>query len=168
MCERVGNASVDQLLINLKLLGIIDRDLKPLARFVHAVSESYGVPIPYNYPVFGTDAFRTATGVHAAAIVKAQQLERTDLADRVYSSVPAVDFGCRQRIEVGFYSGKANVTFWLREHGLAVTDPVADAIFALAKASRVTLDDETIFAHLASEGLLEGVTPGTDNRTPVS
>lgn len=153
--ERVGNASIDQLLINLKLLGVIDRDLRPLAAYVHKVSEAYRVAIPYNYPVFGSDAFRTATGVHAAAVIKALQRGDRDLADRVYSSVPAGDFGCRQRVDIGFYSGRSNVQFWLHEHGIEITDARVDAIWERAKTSDSTLDDATIFGLLLERGLID-------------
>ncbi len=152
--ERVGNASVDMLLINLKLLGIIDRPLSQLGPYVRKVSEYYGVPIPYNYPVFGQDAFRTATGVHAAAIVKALAQDRHDLADRVYSSVPAADFGSEQRIEVGYYSGKANAHCWLFQRGFEITDARVDAILTRAKAGRLTLTDEQIMDTLTELNLL--------------
>ena len=148
--ERVGNASIDQVLLNLKLLGVLDRDLRSLRRYVDTVSEAYGVPIPYNYPAFGRDAFRTATGVHAAAIVKALMTGRRDLADRVYSSVPASDIGCRQVIEIGFYSGKANVQCWLLDHQIEPTDERVQAILTLAKASDVTLTDAQIRSALPS------------------
>jgi len=152
--ERVGNASVDMLLINLRLLGIIDRPLHKLGPYVRKVSEYYGVPIPYNYPVFGEDAFRTATGVHAAAIVKALAADRKDLADRVYSSVPAADFGSEQRIEVGYYSGKANAECWLFQRGLEITAERVDVILTRAKSGRVTLTDVEIAETLTGAGLV--------------
>ncbi len=153
--ERVGNASIDQLLINLKLLGVIDRDLTPLRGYVEKVSSSYGVPVPYNYPVFGSDAFRTATGVHAAAVIKALRAGRKDLADRVYSSVPASDFGCKQRVDIGFYSGKSNIQFWLHEHDLEITDARVTAIWDRAKSSDLTLTDGEILATLVAGGLVD-------------
>jgi 2-isopropylmalate synthase len=152
--ERVGNASIDQLLLNLKLLGVVDRDLRALANYVDAVSRYYGVPVPYNYPAFGRDAFRTATGVHAAAIVKALQSGRKDLADRVYSSVPAGEIGCRQVIEIGFYSGKANVQCWLLDRGIEPSDERVAAILQRAKVSDVTLSDDQVLQALDSAGLL--------------
>jgi len=158
--ERVGNASIDMVLLNLKLLGVIERDLRQLKTYVDKVSEYYGVEIPYNYPAFGTDAFRTATGVHAAAIAKALMSGRRDLADRVYSSVPAKDVGCRQRIEIGFYSGKANVQVWLMEHDLEPTEERVQAILTRAKASDVTLTDaqiqETLAGQTRTTALAEG------------
>ncbi len=153
--ERVGNSSIDQLLINLKLLGIIDRDLRPLGDYVRKVSQAYNVPIPYNYPVFGSDAFRTATGVHAAAVIKALQRGDRDLADRVYSSVPAADFGCRQRVDIGYYSGRSNVQFWLHEHGLQITDARVEAIWSHAKVGDCTLEDVEIVELLRRASLID-------------
>ena len=152
--ERVGNASIDMVLINLRLLGIIDRDLRPLRAYADKVSDAYRVPIPHSYPVFGSDAFRTATGVHAAAIIKALQSGHKDLADRVYSSVPAADFGCRQVVEVGFYSGKSNIQFWLYERGLVIDDARVNAIWDLAKSSDATLSNEQILGCLLENGLI--------------
>ena len=153
--ERVGNASIDQTLLNLNLLGVINRDLRALRRYVDTVSKYYGVEIPYNYPAFGHDAFRTATGVHAAAIAKALMMGRRDLADRVYSSVAASEVGCKQLVEIGFYSGKANVQVWLIEHELEVTEPRVQAVLARAKLSTATLTDAEILQTLAEAGLLD-------------
>ena len=157
--ERVGNASIDQTLLNLKLLGVIDRDLRALKTYVDTVSKYYGVPIPYNYPAFGHDAFRTATGVHAAAIAKALMQGRRDLADRVYSSVAASEVGCRQLVEIGFYSGKANVQVWLIEHDLEVTEARVQAILSRAKLGDATLTDAEILRTLDQAGLLDAGTP---------
>jgi 2-isopropylmalate synthase len=152
--ERVGNASIDQLLVNLTLLGIIDRDLRPLASYVEKISSCYQVPVPYNYPVFGRDAFRTATGVHASAIIKAMAADRTDFADRVYSSVPAGDYGCRQIIEVGFCSGRANVRYWLQERNLEVTDARVDAVLQCAKRGETVLTTAEICGCLMEHNLI--------------
>jgi 2-isopropylmalate synthase len=141
--ERVGNCSMDQLLINLRLMGYIDNDLSALSDYVHTASEATEVKITENYPVFGKDAFRTATGVHAAAIIKAKKKGHDWLADRVYSGVPAGIVGLRQVIEVGFMSGMSNVVYWLHEHGLEPSDELVEAIFRAAKEhNRVLSDDE--------------------------
>jgi 2-isopropylmalate synthase len=143
--ERVGNCSMDQLLVNLKLMGYIDTDLSPLRRYVETASESTGVPIPVNYPVFGDDAFRTATGVHAAAIIKANKKGEAWLADRIYSGVPAAMVGTRQRIEIGFMSGVSNVVHWLVERGLDPSEHLVEEIFRAAKErDRVMTDDEVM------------------------
>ncbi len=143
--ERVGNCSMDQLLINLKLMGYIGNDLTALAEYAELASAATGVPIPINYPVFGKDAFRTATGVHAAAIIKAKKKGEDWLADRVYSGVPAGMVGMRQQIEIGFMSGVSNIVFWLHEHGIEPSDHLVEEIFRAAKErNRVLTDDELL------------------------
>jgi len=153
--ERVGNAAMDQILINLSLLGQLlpdHHDLSCLSQYVEKTSEYTGVAIPPGYPVFGRDAFRTATGVHAAAIIKAESRGEPELADRVYSSVPARQFGRTQRIEIGHYSGRSNVVYWLRAHGYDPTDALVDHVFAAAKAGDHTLTDDEVEAIIASAG----------------
>jgi 2-isopropylmalate synthase len=141
--ERVGNTAMDQLLVNLKLMGWIDNDLSALPEYTRVVSESTEIPIPINYPVVGRDAFRTGTGVHAAAVIKAYKKGDAWLADRVYSGVPASMVGREQEIEVGPMCGLSNVVYWLEHHGYAADEPVVQAVFKAAKASpRVLTDDE--------------------------
>jgi isopropylmalate/homocitrate/citramalate synthase len=142
--ERVGNTPMDQLLVNLQLLGWIDRDLTRLHDYCSIVSEATGVPIPDNYPVVGRDAFRTGTGVHAAAIIKARKKGDDWLADRVYSGVPAGMVGARQVIEVGPMSGLSNVQCWLENHGIEARPDLVDAVFRRAKESDQVLTDQEI------------------------
>lgn len=144
--ERVGNTEMDLLLINLKLLGAHRADLSRLAEYTRVASEGCRVPIPASYPVLGADAFRTGTGVHAAAIIKARKKGHDWLADRIYSGVPAGDFGLSQRIEVSHVSGLSNVKCWLAEHGYDPDDEAAcQRIFDAAKrTSRVLRDDEIV------------------------
>jgi isopropylmalate/homocitrate/citramalate synthase len=143
--ERVGNTPMDQMLVNLKLMGALDRDLTKLKDYCLAVSEAVGVPIPPNYPVFGSDAFRTATGVHAAAVIKAYKKKDVELANQVYSGVPSHWFGLAQKIEIGPWSGKSNVIYWLEERGIPPTEERVERIFKHAKQSdRVLRDDEVM------------------------
>ncbi len=144
--ERTGNAEIDLLLVNLKLLGWIDRDLGRLGAYCRAASEALGVPIPRNYPVVGRDAFETATGVHAAAVIKAFKKGDTWLADRIYSGVPAGDFGFKQSIRVGPMSGKSNVVYWLESRGVEPTEQRVERIFSAAKGASRLLDDAEIQA----------------------
>jgi isopropylmalate/homocitrate/citramalate synthase len=139
--ERVGNTSMDQLLINLQLWGLIDRDLTPLVEYTALVSEHCGIPIPSNYPAMGSDAFRTGTGVHAAAVIKALRKNDRALADRVYSGVPASVLGREQRIEVGPMSGESNVIYWLESHGFEATRERVERILSAAKASDRILNE---------------------------
>jgi 2-isopropylmalate synthase len=144
--ERVGNTSMDQLILNLKLLGLWPHDTRRLVEYVQLASRATGVPIPVNYPLAGRDAFRTSTGVHAGAIIKALQKGQSDLADRVYSAVPAGDFGREQEIEIGPMSGVWGVTYWLRRRSIPTDSQLIGAILAQAKASDHVLSDEEIMA----------------------
>jgi 2-isopropylmalate synthase len=143
--ERVGNTPIDLLLVNMQLLGWIDRDLSKLTEYCELVAATTGVPLPDNYPVIGRDAFRTGTGVHASAILKARAKGDEWLADLVYSGVPAALFGRRQIVEIGPMSGESNVICWLEERGVKARGELVTAIFARAKGSaRVLAEDEVI------------------------
>lgn len=141
--ERVGNAEMDLLIVNLKLLGTHTADLSKLPEYCRTVADAVGIPIPLNYPVMGSDAFRTGTGVHAAAIIKAKKKGHTWLADRVYSSVPAEELGLEQVIEISPVSGLSNVKYWLASHGYDPDDEAAcKALFDAAKQADRTLSEE--------------------------
>jgi isopropylmalate/homocitrate/citramalate synthase len=145
--ERVGNTQMDLMLMNLKLMGIppwADQDLTKLKEYCVAVSRATGVQIPANYPVVGEDAFRTATGVHAAAVIKAYKKNDIELANTVYSGVPSHVFGLEQVIDVGPMSGKSNVLFWLERRGIPASDDVVEGIYQRAKASDHTLSEAEI------------------------
>ena len=142
--ERVGNTPLDLMLVNLKLEGVDSADLTALAELVDLVSEHVEVPIPVSYPVFGRDAFRTGTGVHAAAVIKAQAKGDDWLADRIYSGVPASWFGRKQEIEIGHQSGVSNVKYWLKARGYEPTDMLVDAIFTAAKSENRLLSDDEV------------------------
>jgi len=140
--ERAGNAPMEHLLVNAKLMGYIDNDLRTLPRYCRRVSEYVKVPIPTNYPVVGKDAFETATGVHAAAVAKAVRTGDSFLANRVYSGVPADEFGLEQVIRVGPMSGKSNAKFWLDRQGLPSDDAAVQRLFDAGKRSDHVLTDE--------------------------
>ena len=144
--ERVGNTPMELMLVNLRLMGLIDHDLSRLKEYSEAVSRATHTPIPPNYPVIGRDAFRTATGVHAAAIVKAYKKNDRDLANAIYSGVPSHLFGLEQIIEVGPLSGKSNVIYWLEKRGIAATDERVERIFAAAKQAQQILTEAEILA----------------------
>ncbi len=148
--ERVGNTEMDLLLVNCKLLGLHDRDLTRLPDYCRLTAEMCGLEVPHNYPVMGADAFRTGTGVHAAAIIKAMQKGDPWLEDCVYSGVPASVVGCRQRIEISPVSGLSNVKYWLGEHGHDPQDEeLCQAVFGLAKTCDHTLTRDEIEAEIA-------------------
>ena len=148
--ERVGNAEMDLLLINLHLLGAHRHDLSKLPEYCLLASRALGIPIPMSYPVLGEDAFRTGTGVHAAAIAKARKKGHAWLADRIYSGVPASDFGLAQKIEVSHVSGISNVKWWLEEHGHDANDAaLCQRLLDAAKATSRTLRDDELEALVA-------------------
>ena len=147
--ERVGNTQMDQVLVNLKLIGVEPwdkQDLRRLKDYCQAVSRATGVPIPRNYPVVGEDAFRTATGVHAAAVIKALRKNDIELANSVYSGVPSHFFGLDQVIEIGPMSGKSNILFWLERKGLPASEETVNRIFERAKQSDRLLTEQEILA----------------------
>jgi 2-isopropylmalate synthase len=151
--ERVGNAAMELLLLNLKLLGQLgsDRNLTKLVAYCETVARAVRWQIPFNYPLVGRDAFRTATGVHAAAIAKAMEKGDAWLADRVYSGVPAGQFGRRQEIGIGFMSGASNVNYWLKQRGIQTSERLVAAILQVAKATTHILSDDEVMAIVARE-----------------
>ncbi|MEM9488376.1 MAG: LeuA family protein [Myxococcota bacterium] len=143
--ERVGNAALDQVLFNLKLLGELpEQDLSKLLLWCKVTAQACRVEISPQYPLAGTDAFRTATGVHAAAIIKAEKKGHQWLADRIYSGVPAGMFGREQEIEIGHYSGESNVIYWLHKRGIVPEPSLVSAILSTAKRGNRVLTDEEI------------------------
>jgi len=147
--ERVGNTQMDLMLVNLKLMGVEPwgtQDLTRLKDYCQAISHATGVPIPKNYPVMGDDAFRTATGVHAAAVIKALRKNDIELANSVYSGVPSHFFGLDQVIEIGPMSGKSNILFWLERKGLPASEETVNRIFERAKQSDRLLTEQEILA----------------------
>jgi 2-isopropylmalate synthase len=150
--ERVGNTPMELLLVNLRLMGLRSNDLTFLRAYCDTVAKATHTTIPPNYPVFGRDAFRTGTGVHAAAIIKALRKHDRDLADAVYSGVPAHLFGLEQIVEVGPMSGKSNVSYWLGRHGIPETDELVNRIFEAAKRSPRVLTEEELKALCGTTG----------------
>jgi 2-isopropylmalate synthase len=144
--ERVGNTPLELLIVNLRQAGAdADRTLRAMARYCETASRALDWPIPVNYPMIGRDAFRTATGIHAAAIAKAEAQGDSALAECVYSSVAASRLGRSQDICIGFQSGHSNVEHWLRRRGIAPTEALVAAVLQRAKAeSRLLTDDEVL------------------------
>jgi 2-isopropylmalate synthase len=150
--ERVGNVQMDQMLVNLKLMGVepwASQDLTPLKTYCEKVAKAVDLPIPKNYPVVGSDAFRTATGVHAAAIIKAFKKHDIELANTVYSGVPSQYFGLEQIIDIGPMSGKSNVLYWLEKRRIPCTEELVEAIYKKAKQSDRTLTEAEVMGVVA-------------------
>jgi 2-isopropylmalate synthase len=153
--ERCGNTPIELLLVNLQLMGLAERDLTSLPEYAGLVARALGVPIPPNYPIVGADAFRTATGVHAAAVIKAAQKGHTWLADRIYSGVPASSVGRRQGIEIGPMSGLSNVRYYLSERRLPCDDALCEAILTAAKRGNRVLAEREVLAIARRERMVE-------------
>ena len=144
--ERVGNTPMELMLVNLRLMGLIHRDLSRLKEYCEKVAKATHTTIPPNYPVVGHDAFRTATGVHAAALMKAFRKNDVELANAVYSGVPAHLFGLDQVIEIGPMSGKSNILYWLERHRIPADETVVARILDAAKQSARVLTDAEVLA----------------------
>jgi 2-isopropylmalate synthase len=157
--ERVGNTAMELMLVNLRLMGAIDRDLTRLKEYSETIARATHTVIPPNYPVVGRDAFRTATGVHAAAIVKALRRNDANLANLIYSGVPAQLFGMEQTIEVGPLSGRSNVIYWLESRGLVASDELVDRIFKAAKESQRVMSDAELHALVDASGAATSPAP---------
>jgi len=147
--ERAGNAPLDQTLVNLKLMGVIDNNLTLLDEYMRTANKYIEVPLPRNYPVFGEDAFETGTGVHASAVIKAMKKGDDWLADRVYSGVPAGDFGLKQVIRIGHMAGRSNIIWWLEQNGYEVSDELVSHLFEVAKSQRRNMLDSEVEAAVA-------------------
>ncbi len=147
--ERAGNAPLDQTLVNLSLMGVISNDLTSLNKYMRKAHEYVGVALPHNYPVFGEDAFETGTGVHASAVIKAMKKGDSWLADRVYSGVPAGDFGLQQVIRIGQMSGRSNVLHWLERNGYDTDDGLVARLFEIAKSQRRMMTDDEVHSAIA-------------------
>jgi 2-isopropylmalate synthase len=145
--ERVGNAQMELLLLNLKLLGQLDgQDLTKLLEYCETIARAVKWDIPISYPLVGRDAFRTATGVHASAVVKAMAKGDTWLADRIYSGVPAGMIGRAQEINIGFMSGASNVNYWLSQRKIAADDGLVAEILKAAKGQDHIMTEEEVLA----------------------
>lgn len=147
--ERAGNAPLDQTLVNLSLMGVISNDLTMLNQYMRKAHEYVEVALPRNYPVFGDDAFETGTGVHASAVIKAMNKGDHWLADRVYSGVPAADYGLEQVIRIGHMSGRSNIIWWLQNNGYEASEDLVSHMFEVAKSQRRLMSNEEVHAAIS-------------------
>lgn len=142
--ERVGNTPLELLVANLAFLAGSEPNAVQLREYTAHFAEALGVAIPENHPLVGDNAFRTATGVHAAAIAKALGKGEA-LADRVYSLVPVSRFSSGHDIRIGYMSGTSNVVHWLKRHQIEPSELLVSRILERARAAgRVLRDDEVL------------------------
>ena len=72
----------------------------------------------------------------------------SDLADLVYSGVPAGQFGMEQVIEIGPMSGMSNVRYWMKARGIEKNEDAERALFEAAKSSDRILTEPELMAVL--------------------
>jgi 2-isopropylmalate synthase len=112
--ERCGNANLTSVIANLELkLGHTTvgpdklAELSSVARFV---AELANLPMRSDQPYVGHSAFAHKGGVHVSAVLK-------DPA--TYEHVPPESVGNRQRVLLSDLSGRANILYKLKQHGIA-------------------------------------------------
>jgi methanogen homocitrate synthase len=100
--ERTGNCPLEEVVIALKTIYGIDVGFKTekLLELGKLVSKYAGIPIPVNKPIFGMNAFRHESGIHAAGVL-AHNL--------VYECIPAEWLGRKSEYRYGKFSGTAVV-----------------------------------------------------------
>ena len=64
------------------------------------------------------------------------------LADRVYSGVPAGDFGLKQVIRIGHMAGRSNIIWWLEQNGYEASDDLVHTYLSSKSQSRNMEDSE--------------------------
>jgi len=148
--ERAGNTPLELFALNLSLDGAWPEDLTPIAEYCQRAAALLGVEIPANHPLVGAGAFRTATGVHAAAIRKAER-QAAWLSERVYGAVPSSAVGRTQEVCIGPMSGRANVEHWLSLRGLSLDEALIQRLLLCARASDHVLEDAEVLEILARE-----------------
>jgi len=141
---RCGTVPLESLLTNLRLTGRWPHTLGGLQEYCESAAAAFGVAIAPAHAVVGADAFRTGTGAHATALVKALRAGDRSLADAVCSAVPASIVGAEHRVDVSPVSGLSNVRWWLSQHGYDPSDLVLmrELLLAVKQTQRVATDDE--------------------------
>ena len=132
--ERAGNAPLDLVMINLQMQGLWNCDtLVNLKEYCLEVARLCNLSIPDKYPVFGKQSFSTQMGVHASAILKAKRHHNGELATCVYSGVDPNLVGLNYDVQVGPFSGRANVKFLMHQHNITLADEAIDHILEKAR-----------------------------------
>ncbi len=111
--ERCGNANLISVLANLELkLGYnaIGRErLATLTSVARTVAELANLPLRNEQPYVGHSAFAHKGGVHVSAVLRDSS---------TYEHIPPEIVGNRQRVLLSDLSGRANILFKLKQHGL--------------------------------------------------
>jgi 2-isopropylmalate synthase len=142
--ERVGNPAMELLLLNLAL-SHAPRSLGRVSAYCDHFSRVLGISVGDNQPLVGKNAFRTATGVHASAIAKAEA-KSPWLGAHVYNLLSAASIGQQAEICIGPMSGASNVQHWLTSHGISPSEPLLRAILERAKSTDHVLSDAELLS----------------------
>jgi 2-isopropylmalate synthase len=112
--ERCGNANLASVIANLELkLGHTTIGLDKLTSLSSAcrfIAEIANLPLHNDQPFVGKSAFAHKGGVHVSAVLKDSS---------TYEHVSPEAVGNRQRVLVSDLSGRGNVVYKLKQHGLA-------------------------------------------------
>jgi len=112
--ERCGNANLASVIANLELkLGhttVGPEKLASLASVCRFIAELANLPLRNDQPYVGKSAFAHKGGVHVSAVLK-------DSA--TYEHIHPEKVGNRQRVLVSDLSGRGNIMYKLKQHGLA-------------------------------------------------
>lgn len=126
--ERVGNTPMEHLLVNLKLLGVLQNDLSRLQEYVDTVSRHCRVPLPFSWPGLGRDAFAATSAESAERLIELYELGERQLFEHTFSGVAPGLVGREARFAVGPRSGPANVRGWqLQSQRSGEVEPVLAA-----------------------------------------
>jgi len=130
--ERAGNASLEEVLMGLKIHYGIDRyDTTQLKGLSEMVAKYSGIPVARNKAVVGQNAFAHESGIHIAALLE---------NDRTYELFsPEIVGGSREFI-LGKHSGSKALCYMARQMGItlskAETDIVLEEIKRMSESKR--------------------------------
>ena len=123
--ERAGNASLEELLVALRMKKGIERyDLSRLTELSHTVEKFSGITLPRNKPVTGELAFSHESGIHIAAILQ-------DPASYEYFTPDMV--GGERHFILGKHTGKKALEHVMASLGCACTDKQVCRVLDLVK-----------------------------------
>jgi 2-isopropylmalate synthase len=142
--SRSGITPMELLLTNLRVNGLWSHSLRTVVEYCESAATAFGIAIAPSSPLIGSDAFRTGSGAHATALVKALRAGDPWLADNVISGVPAGLLGLENRVDISPVSGLSNVRWWLARHGYDASDQVLtrELLLAVKQTQRAATDDE--------------------------
>jgi methanogen homocitrate synthase len=123
--ERAGNASLEEVLVALRMKGGVDRyDLSHLTDLSHMVEEYSGIKLPKNKPVTGELAFSHESGIHIAAILE---------DPLTYENFPPEMVGGKRHFILGKHTGKKALEHVVTALGCNLTEPQICRVLDMVK-----------------------------------